>query len=72
MQDDFQIRARKQRIRAFVLRVSPKAMAQDLGYSREHLTQVINGKAVSEPALQRITEYLDQKEAERKGSLLMV
>ena len=71
MQDDFQIRARKQRIRAFVLRVSPKAAAKDLDYSREHLTQVLNGKVVSEPALERITEYLDQKEAERKNSLLM-
>lgn len=58
--EDFQKRARRQRIRAFALRVSPKAAAGDLGYSRGHLTQVINGRIESEPALEAFTEYLDR------------
>lgn len=66
---DFQHRARTQRVRAFALRVEIKQMAEDIGYSRPYLTDVLNGRRESEPALERVTEYLDKMEDEEVHAL---
>jgi len=53
------------RRRAFALRVTNKQIAEDTGYHREYVSQILLGKARSQPALDKIEELLDREEQGR-------
>lgn len=61
--DAYQQKARELRVRAYEAKldhgVSIKALAKDLDYHRAYVSQVLGGHLVSQTALRRIEEYLD-------------
>ncbi|MCC8066389.1 MAG: helix-turn-helix transcriptional regulator [Clostridiales bacterium] len=38
--------------------ITPTMLAKELGYSREHVSSVLNGRVVSPPAIKKISDYL--------------
>lgn len=63
---------KKAKIAMIIEDLNVATLATELGYARNHVSSVLNGRTVSPPAIKRISDFLNISDSDDYDELIMM